>query len=155
MIDRFEKFIYVISDIDRCWHKIAAEVMEGYGLKGPYAVYFTTMYRHGEGITAAQLGELCGRDKADVSRAISTLERKGLVQKVGGSQNLYRAPILLTDTGKEMAEQINAKARAAVELGGKGLSEEHRATFYQALDLIASNLRNLSKEGLPVYESDQ
>lgn len=155
MVERFEKFIFSISEIYRYWHKIAADEMEKYGLKGPYALYFTAMYQYEEGITATQLSELCSRDKADVSRAISNLEKKGFVIKKGVNQNLYRARLALTDLGRSMAEKINEKAKLAVELGGKGLSDEHRAIFYEALDLIVSNLQTLSKEGLPEYESDE
>ena len=55
MIARFEKFSYAISELSRCWHKIAADEMKQYDLKGPYAVYFTTLYRCG-GIAYAPAG---------------------------------------------------------------------------------------------------
>ena len=82
MVDRFERFSYFISEISRLWHRIADEEMGNYGLKGSYSVYFTTLYRFPEGITSAQLVELCSRDKADVSRAMSLLEAKCLVSAV-------------------------------------------------------------------------
>ena len=148
MVDRFERFSFSISEIYRYWHKIAADEMERYELIGPYAVYFTTMYRYPEGITAVKLGELCSRDKSDVSRAISVLEKKNLVVKEGVNQNLYRALLKLTPKGKELAEQINKKAKMAVEYGGKGLSDEQREIFYNSLELIAGNLQKLSLSGL-------
>lgn len=153
MLDRFEKFLFDISEIDRYWHKIAADEMEKYGLKGPYAVYFTVMYQYPEGITASQLGELCSRDKSDVSRAVSALEKEGIVRKEGTNQNQYRARLMLTETGRKIAEEISEKAKMAVKFGGKGLSDANREIFYDALDLIASNLRTLSKEGLPAKDS--
>ncbi len=146
MVSRFERFSYAISEIHRYWHKIAADEMEKCGLKGPYAVYFTAMYRYPEGITSAQLAEVCSRDKSDVSRAMSLMERKGLVTKEGP---LYRALLKLTDEGKKVAEFINQKAGQAVELGGKGLSDEDRKTFYETLELIVSNLQAISQKGLP------
>lgn len=148
MIDRFERFSFAISEISRYWHKIASDEMEKYGLKGPYAVYFTTMYQYPGGITSARLAELCSRDKSDVSRAISVMEEKGLVAKEGVNQNLYRALLKLTDRGLELAEQINEKAKTAVGCGGHGLTPEHREIFYNCLETIAGNLRRLSKEGL-------
>ena len=57
MVNRFERFSYAISEISRCWHRIAGEVMGQYGLSGSSSVYFTTLYRYPEGITAAQLAE--------------------------------------------------------------------------------------------------
>ncbi len=150
MIDRFEKFLLDISEIDRCWHKIAAGVMQKYDLKGPYAVYFTTLYQYPEGITATQLGELCSRDKSDVSRAISLMEKKGIVKKEGKPNNLYRARLLLTQQGRQIAEEVSKQAALAVGYGGNGLTEEQRRIFYHALDLIASNLKKLSREELPL-----
>ena len=88
MLDRFAKFSLSISEIDRCWHKLAAEEMAKYDLNSPHAVYLNTLFEAGQdGITAAQLGELCGKNKADVSRMISIREKKGLVRKeaVGGN----------------------------------------------------------------------
>lgn len=146
MVSRFERFSFAISEIHRYWHKIAADVMESRGLKGPYAVYFTALYRYPEGVTSAQLAELCSRDKSDVSRAISLMEKQKLVTKEGST---YRALLKLTDEGKALAEFINEKAGLAVELGGRGLSDENREVFYQTLELIVSNLEAISQEGLP------
>lgn len=145
MIDRFEKFSFFISEISHHWHKIANDVMDEYGLKGPHSVYFTTLYRCPDGVTSTKLGEICSRDKADVSRAISLMEKKGLVVREGTN---YRALLKLTKEGKLIAEKIKSRAEAAVELGGKGLTEEQRETFYEAIEIICSNLEDLSEKGL-------
>ena len=149
MIDRFEHFSFAISEISRCWHRIASDVMGSYGLKGPYAVYFTALLRYSEGITAAQLGEICSRDKADVSRAMTQLTQLGLVEKCDGETRSYRTRLKLTNAGTKLAEDINSKAIVAVENASQGLSTEKRTTFYEALDLITGNLQQLSKTGLP------
>lgn len=149
MISRFERFSSAISEISRYWHKIAADEMTKYGLKGPHAVYLITMYRYSDGITSAQLCELCRRDKSDVSRAISVMEEKGLIKREGVNQNLYRALLKLTDEGRTAAEHICERARIAVETAGTGISDEHRIIFYETLELIASNLQTISEEGLP------
>ena len=150
MLNRFAKFSFSISEIGRCWHKLAVEEMTKYGLNSPHAVYLNTMYdANPEGITAAQLGELCGKNKADVSRMIAILVKKGLVQKVAVGNNMYRAKLILTEEGRRAAEHVRKRAALAVELAGSGLSNEERETFYRALDLITENLQKLSKEGLP------
>lgn len=148
MVDRFERFTYAISEISRHWHKIAAEEMEKYGLKGPHAVYLTTLYRFPEGITAPKLCELCGKDKADVSRMMSIMESKGLVRKDGENLNRYRGLLRLTEEGQAAAGHVCELAGIAVEMAGKGLTDEKRAVFYESLELIAANLRQLSKDGL-------
>ena len=100
MVDRFQRFLYYISEISRHWHKIAADEMEKHGLKGPHATYLICIYRHPDGITAPQISELCGKDKSDVSRTMALMEKKGIVTKEGVHQNLYRGVYKLTDAGK-------------------------------------------------------
>ena len=91
MLNRFARFSLAISEIDRCWHKLAAEEMAIYDLNSPHAVYLTTLYKYDDGVTAAKLAELCCKNKADVSRMVSILEKKGLVRKEAVGGNLYRA----------------------------------------------------------------
>lgn len=149
MVERFERFSLAISEISRCWHRIANEVMKCYDLKGAYSVYFTTMSRFPQGVTATQLVELCGRDKADISRAMAAMEDKGLVQRQNEDAKAYRARLVLTEAGLALAEQINEKAKAAVEYASYGLSDGKREVFYEALALITANMQGMSREGIP------
>lgn len=149
MLNRFEKFSLAISEINRCWHKLAAEELANYDLNSPHVVYLNTLYQHTDGITAAKLGELCCKDKADVSRMISIMEKKGLVQRESSGGNRYRALLKLTDEGKAAARHVQQRAALAVELAGAGLSDSDREIFYHALDRITANLQTLVKEGLP------
>ena len=148
MVDRFERFSYALFEISRCWHKLAAEEMAKYDLKGPYIVYLTAIHRN-EGITAAQLCEVCGRDKADVSRAISVMEQIGLVRRENADGKQYRAQLMLTPKGHEAALHLYHRASLAVELASQGYSDADRAVFWQVLDTVATNLHELSKQGLP------
>ena len=145
MIDRFSRFSYAIFEISRCWHKLAAEEMEKHGLKGPFSVYLLALQRN-DGITSTKLCELCGRDKADVSRAVSTMVEKGIVRREG---NNYRAALYLTEDGQQAAEQVCRRAALAVELAGQGFSPEDREIFYRVLETVTTNLQELSKEGMP------
>ena len=149
MLNRFSRFSLAIAEIDRCWHKLAAEEMAKYGLNSPHAVYLTTLSGFKEGITAARLGELCGKNKADVSRMVGILEQKGLVRKEAVGGNLYRARLLLTEEGRQAAEHVQQRAALAVELAGSGMTEEEREVFYRCLERITANLQELSREGLP------
>jgi MarR family transcriptional regulator for hemolysin len=149
MVDRFERFSFAVFEISRYWHKIAADEMAKYGLKGSHATYLAVMYNYDDGITATKLGELCSRDKADVSRMMSIMEKKGLVKREGINKSLYRALIKLTGEGKAAAEQVRERARLAVEMAGKGISDEHRTILYDTLERIVANLQIIIKEGLP------
>ena len=149
MINRFERFSFAISEIRRCWHKLAAEELAKYEMHSPHAVYLNILYQYEEGITAAKLAELCCKNKADVSRMVAIMEEKGIVRKEATGDNMYRALIKLTEKGKAAAEHVRQRAALAVELAGAGLSDEDREIFYRALELITTNLQTLSKDGLP------
>ena len=143
-MDRFETFSLALFSISRCWSKIAGEEMKRFGLKGVHAFYLVTILSHDGVLTAANLCELCGRDKADVSRDLRQLERAGLISRGKG----YRACVTLTEQGKALAEQIIRKAEYAVGFVGGSLSESEREIFSSVLDRISANMRRLSEIGL-------
>ena len=147
MIERFELFSFMISQISSYWHKIASSEMEKYGLRSTHSVYLMAMYRFPEGVTATKLCEICGKDKADVSRNVSIMEKKGLVIKEGKKN--YRGLFKLTDEGKKAAKAVRERAVLAVSLAGKDLTEEKRLNLYTSLESISKNLKELSEKGLP------
>lgn len=146
MVERLEMFAGSIACINHYIQKIERVEMAKYGLKGPHTQYLLALYRFPEGLTAAQLCRTCDKDKAAVSRALAELEREGLVARSGAHS--YRCPVTLTQAGYSAAAQVESKARRAVEAANEGLSEEHRAIFYETLDLFAANLRGILEEGI-------
>ena len=148
MIDRFEQFSSSIAAIYKCIQKIERDQMARYGLKGPHVQCLVIMSRFPEGVTAAERCELCEKDKAAISRAVSELEKEGMLYRSGEKERVYRAPLLLTEKGKAIADQIRRITELAVRIAGTGLTAENREIFYSVLDLIASNLQMICEEGL-------
>ena len=140
-MDRFEYFTLSVFSITRYWNKIATEEMRQHGLKGAYVLYLITLSDLEEPPTAARLAELTQRDKADVSRAISTFQKMGFVEPYG--ENRYRAPLRLTEAGMKLARDVRKKADSALQAAGQGLSEEMRRNMYHSLDIIAENMREI------------
>jgi DNA-binding MarR family transcriptional regulator len=149
MLDRYEQFSFIISVINRKIQKIERDEMIKYGHKGSFAQYLTAMRRHPEGITAAQLSELCDKDKAAVSRVISEMIEKGLVVRNTSNDTLYRAKLVLTHEGERIAEFVAKRAMAAVLAVGNELSDSERKMFYSTLDFISNKLETISKDGIP------
>ena len=148
MVGRFEIFTLGLSEITSSWNKIASDELKPFGLKGTYVIFLIALYKHPEGLTSANLSEMCNRDKAEVSRAIKALEAKGFIVRENVTVNGYRAKITLTDEGYSVTKAIRERVKLAVEKGGEGLSEEQRESFYTALETISHNLKIISKEGL-------
>ena len=152
MLDRFEQFTSMISALHRDVQKIERDEMEKRGLRGAFAQYLLAISRHPEGITAAALCEVCDKDKAAVSRIISEMEVKGLLEKENDGISQYRARLRLTPEGQATAAFVRERASAAVELAGSGLSDEDRKAFYSALVLISANLQKICADGIPEKE---
>ena len=149
MQSRYELFASSISSIYHSIQKIERNEMSKCGVKGVFAQYLAALQSHPEGLTAARLSELCDRDKAAVSRAVSEMEAQGLVARESGAESMYRVPVRLTDTGRHAANFVSRQAIAAVNAGGLGLNISEREQLQDALALIAANLERISKEGLP------
>ena len=148
MRSKYEQFTASVLCLSRCIQKIQRTEMAKYGLKGAHAQCLIIMGHYPEGVTVAQLSRISEKDKAAISRTLSELEKQGLVQKKKDGDNAYRAPVLLTEAGKEASARVEQLAQMAVEQAGVGLTEERRAVFYETLELIAGNLTRISRDGL-------
>lgn len=143
MVERFQQFSGYISGIYRQIQKIEREEMEKYGLKGAFAQYLVAMSAYPAGITATDLCEVCDKDKAAISRVVSEMEEKGLVQKIGENGRTYRAALVLTPKGREAVEYVAKCAREVVSRAVEGLSTEDRAAMYRSMELIYTNLQKI------------
>lgn len=154
MIDRFEQFCGAITSINRCIMKIERVEMAKFGLKGPHATCLLAMARYPEGITAAQLCEICEKDKAAVSRTIAELEQAGMVIREDPDGKRYRSQLKLTERGSEVARSVNTLVYRAVKQASEGYSTEERQTFVNVMALIAGNLQTICREGLKEMNSE-
>ena len=149
MIGRYQQFSYIVSVINRQIQKIERDEMEKHGYKGAFAQYLMAMRRNPDGVTSAQLSEICDKDKAAVSRVITEMIEKGLVVRKCANETMYRAKLTLTEKGNEIADFIAKQGAAAVAAVNNELSKEELKMFYSNLDYIAGKLHILSRDGIP------
>ena len=148
MIRRFEEFSGAIACIHRQIQKIERAEMARYGLKGPHVPCMLALERNPEGATAAKLCEICEKDKAASSRTVAELVKAGMGVRCGTGSKRYRVQLKLTEQGSRIAREVMALTAKAVEQAGEGLSEEDRLNFYRVINLIASNIQQLSADGI-------
>ena len=148
MLGRFEQFCNAISSIHLCIQRIERLEMAKYGLKGPHAQCLLMMGQYPQGITAAQLCEVCDKDKAAISRAISELEQAGMVIRQDPEGKRYRSMLYLTEAGAHLAEHIKQLVHVAVAQASQGYDVQTRDTFVNVLNMIAGNLQTICREGL-------
>ncbi len=137
MLKRFEAFVTGIAVCHKYIQRIKTMEMEEYGLKGTHVMCLYEIH-HRCGLTAAELCRLCAEDKAAISRALTMMKEKELIVSEGP---VYRARWQLTPRGEEIARKLDETIAQWVLMGGSGLSDEERETFYKALETISLNLR--------------
>lgn len=147
MQDRFETFIKETTAIYRAVQQIKNMEMTELGLKGMHVMCVYFLYKHPDGLTAAQLSEMCGEDKASISRTVTTLKEKGYItEDQADFPKKYRSVISLTESGQALGKIEHEKIVKVFQAGGQGLAEQNRAGFYSSLCLIAENLRQYAAE---------
>ncbi len=142
MEERFHTFTTLIANITRCIHKIKSEEMAEYDLKSSHLSCLYYLYKT-KSMTAKELCDMCGEDKANISRAIKYLEGKGYLTCRSKTEKRYQAPIDLTDLGKRVGERIAKRIDAILDRIGAGMNEEQRAVMYRALRVISGNLQEM------------
>ncbi|MBQ3531964.1 MAG: MarR family transcriptional regulator [Oscillospiraceae bacterium] len=150
MESRFEQFKMAISGINRYVQKIERNEMVKRGYKGAFAQYLAVLKRFEEGLTSSELCEICDKDKAAVSRIIAEMEEKGLISREHKKVRTYRTKIVLTEKGRNTADYVSERAKAAIAAVSDGVMDENqREVFYSTLEVLYKNLQKVSREGIP------
>ena len=142
MQERFEEFTLLISNIHRCIYKIKTEEVAEYNLKSSHVSCLYYIYK-AESLTAKELCDMCGEDKANVSRAIKSLEENGFLLCNSKTAKRYKSPLLLTEKGMLAAQGIVEKVDGVLAYTSEGVSDEERRIMYQSLNRIYDNLHKL------------
>ena len=145
MLSRFETFTVLIAKVNRCIHRLKAEEMAEFCLKSSHVSCLYYLYK-ANSLTAKELCDLCGEDKANISRAVKYLENEGYLRGEAAGQKRYQTALSLTEKGKEVGQAIAVKIDRILQLASEGLDEESRKVFYQSLALICGNLERICAE---------
>ena len=134
MEERFETFTFLISGIAKYIRKIKTEEMESFSLKSPHVNCLFHLYKE-KTLTAKELCDIIGEDKANVSRSLEYLERNGFIQVDSKTVKRYKSPLRLTDKGQAAGKEIAFKI------------EEDRKIMYKCLAIINNNLKKACEGG--------
>lgn len=143
-MERFETFTVLIMKINRSIHKIKAAEMAEFNLKGPHVSCLYYLGR-AETMTAKELCDVCGEDKAAVSRSIVYLEKNGYVACESDSKKRYKAALTLTEKGKMAAARIAEKIDGVLQKSSEGINVESLQAVYDGLAAIEKNLSEICK----------
>src|SRR6185295_12455487 len=90
--------------------------------------------------SAAEVASVAYSDRAEVSRAIGSLEERGLVQREANPRNRKSSLVSLTTEGKAVHTAIRGERGKFYEQWLADLSEAERAAFNDGLDEFTRRL---------------
>ncbi len=156
MRERFEAFTVLISSISRSIRRLKTEETAEFNLKSPHVSCLYYLYKAEAMtavVTAAELCEICDEDKAAVSRSILYLEQNGFVvrhapgsKQSGGGSKRYRAPLVLTEKGQQVAARLAERIDHVLDEVAFGVSDEEREILYRCLGQIDRNLAQMCEQ---------
>ena len=139
---RFSAFTLLIANINRCIRRIKIEEMAEFNLKSLHVSCLYYLY-HSKSLTASELVDICGEDKAAISRSIEYLESVGYVACSSPAKKRYKSPLALTESGMAVAQTIVDKVDGVLLLASEGMDEGERDVMYRCLALINENLQTV------------
>ena len=142
---RFETFTVLIARASRYIYKIKTQEMAEYNLKSSHVSCLYYLYKVGS-LTAKELCDLCGEDKANISRTIKYLESENYIYCQTSVPKRYQSALLLTEKGERVGKDIAEKIDKILIEASEGLTEENRKIFYQSLSLICENLERICRK---------
>ena len=144
---RFEKFTLLVEGIQKAIGKLKLDTAPYLGVKSVHVFWVWRLYLNPEGLTSAELAAKSMIDRSLVSREIAALKKDGYVEYaegVGGKN--YNRRIILTESGRVLAERICRLAMQIQEGADAGITPEELEIFYTTLIKIHDNLVDITKE---------
>ena len=144
-MERYKNFTLVIANITRSIRKIKTGEMAKWNLKSQHVSCIYYLYEKGS-LTATELCDICGEDKANMSRSIVFLEEHGYIESKEHENKRYKIHYELTEQGRLVGKSIFDRIEDIISSASGGLSEQDRFIMYKSLYAIDENLQLIASE---------
>lgn len=144
-MERYKTFTVLMASITRSIRRIKSEEMQKWNLKSNHLSCLYYLYEKGT-LTAKELCDICGEDKANISRSIEYLLENGFLKYESDTQKRYNNRLTLTEKGVDVGKGIYLRIEEILQMSDDGLSCEQRDTMYMALAMIDRNLQKINDE---------
>lgn len=145
--DHLEQFTLTLADVLKSIKKLKDQRMSAYGLRSSHVMVLYILGRTPDGLTPAELSDASSVDKALISRIISELTEKGFVTTAPSGGKRYKARLLLTTEGRNVANYIASAVSTIQQKVSGDIPKEDLEIFYRTLFILQTNFRNLAEEG--------
>ncbi|WP_417229275.1 MarR family winged helix-turn-helix transcriptional regulator [Thermophilibacter sp.] len=140
---RFEDFVGIISALNKEIQRIKDAEARRLGFRGADVMCLYYLVKHPEGLTAAELARMADVSRAAMSRTVARLAEDGFVEV--DEDTTYRAPIRLTEKGREAARPLDDIIHRVLDEAGGELAMRQRLQMYDSLNHILERLRTFGR----------
>ena len=109
------------------------------GITADQWVVLDTLYKHNNGISQMEIGEIVYKDAATLTRIIDILCDKGLTERTLDINDRRRFIVCLTSAGKTKVKELLPAIRAFRRQGWSGLSTTQMEDLKHILDRVFNN----------------
>ena len=116
-----------------------------YGLTPDQYVILSLLLENDEIMYQRQLAEITFKDRANISRIIDIMHKKGLIEKIPDSNGRKIYKLVVTEKGKELRDKVfpaDIELRAMIT---KNITEEELAITFNTLEKMNLNIRDKVK----------
>ncbi len=142
--ERFVMFINRIDAMQKYIRQIRADLGANMNMKGVHTLWVYLLSKYPNGLTSAEIADLCAVDRSLVSREIELLRENGIaeLQEANGRRK-YNSTVRLTERGREMAHEIETRALAIQDAVDVGITPEELNIFYAVVEKMCNNFELL------------
>ncbi|MBQ4585749.1 MAG: MarR family transcriptional regulator [Clostridia bacterium] len=144
--ERFTPFVLYIERISKNIKRIADEKMEPYGLRSAHVMCILQLGKSEGGLSSSALAEVCGVDKAFVSRITNELLEKKYITKQDGHQGKYKVKFVLTESGNQIHKIMNSIVMECLTQVDSRISMKKLEIFYEVLNDVDNGIASLVKK---------
>ncbi len=142
--ERYYEFSGLISAANKALRRAQEKYTRDFGLRSVHVACMLHLLSAPEGLSATELSERCGVDRAQISRVTAELEGAGLIcEAAPGSKRRYRGSLTLTEPGREKAAMMNNIVAEKLSAVSGELDEHDVEVFYRVLRAIVERIEDI------------
>lgn len=133
------RMVSLITTILKTLRGLESQHLSKFSLSHFHARYiiFLSMKKQ---MTMSELTESIGVDKANTTRAIQDLTKKGYIEKIG--QGTRNSQIKLTESGEEVAQDLKKHLKTIAERTFKGFTKQDMDSLYNLTEKFMLGVKN-------------
>ena len=145
--ERFPPFVLFTERIAKNIKRIADEKLEPYGLRSAHLMCILQLAKSKTGLSSSSLADVCGVDKAFISRITNELSEKSyIVRDDESARGKYKTKFVLTQSGREVYLTISEILQGCIEHIDANISKKKLEIFYEVLAKIDFGVSDLLKK---------